>query len=379
MMWACVFPAVLASGLVGPSLALALAAAPEQSVPDQSAPTALEQALGERACAGAQSAGSAGYDLHGVCLGAQLLALRTDFGRDLTRLSTSERKKLDSACSRLQTTQGREAYLDCLQAQLASLPVRRNRVNLPVPADAGVAAVLVGASSNAVPSTALPSSSMSSRALGWAGALLVTVVGAAGIGLFVLRARRARHTCRVCAVRVPKSSDLCPTCRHDAAEALRKAANDRTEQQRAHEEEQRRQREQAEDQHQQAVRAEEEARLYRLQEARGREEAAQREELRQREEDAERRQSAETEGTQAGVGDNAESTLNPYVVLGLAQGASAEEVRAAFEAARARYDPEQVSHLGNDAQELYAAKLLAAECAYQLIAGEIDAPSPTIP
>jgi hypothetical protein len=38
-----------------------------------------------------------------------------------------------------------------------------------------------------------------------------------------------------------------------------------------------------------------------------------------------------------------------------------------------------VSHLGNDAQELYAAKLQAAECAYQMIAGEIDAPSPTIP
>src|SRR5260221_9744938 len=126
MMPACVASAVsFAVGLLlGPSLVLALAAAPQQNAPDLGEPTAIEQALNERACAGAQSVGIAGYDAHGKCLSARLLALRSEFGKDLNRLSAAERKKLDSVCSRFQTTRGREGYLDCLQAQLASLPGR---------------------------------------------------------------------------------------------------------------------------------------------------------------------------------------------------------------------------------------------------------------
>src|SRR5207245_11500116 len=54
-----------------------------------------------------------------------LNVLRSDFGRDLTRLSSSERRTLDSSCNRIRTEQGREAYLDCLRIQLGAMRNRR--------------------------------------------------------------------------------------------------------------------------------------------------------------------------------------------------------------------------------------------------------------
>ena len=74
-------------------------------------------------------------------------------------------------------------------------------------------------------------------------------------------------------------------------------------------------------------------------------------------------------------GDNGESAFDPYVVLGLGQKPSDDEVRAAFEKARSKYDPEEVAHLGADAQEHFAAKLRMAERAYQMLVGEIDTPT----
>jgi hypothetical protein len=309
-----------------------------------------------------------------------LLVLRSEFGKDLSRLSTSERNKLDSVCSRFQTTRGREGYLDCLQAQLASLPARPSRAIPVAPAEPGATAIPVNASLDAVASTALSSSSSSSFPSRTAIALVVTVAGisASALALFVVKARRARHVCRVCAVRVPGTCDLCPACRHNAAEALRRAATERADRQRAHEDEPRRQREQAEEQRQQKARADEDARL--LQEARERErEAREREEaVRQREEDARRQQGEEFQRTQAAVSDDVESAVNPYVVLGLAQNASDEQVRAAFEEARSKYDPELVAHLGADVQEHYASKSRAAARAYGMLTGEVDARAATV-
>ena len=40
-------------------------------------------------------------DAHRQCLSARLLSLRADFGRDLGRLSGSDRRRIDAACARL--------------------------------------------------------------------------------------------------------------------------------------------------------------------------------------------------------------------------------------------------------------------------------------
>ena len=71
-----------------------------------------------------------------------------------------------------------------------------------------------------------------------AGALIALVGG--GGGFIFLRTRRASHKCRVCGASVEASGDLCKSCRHEAAEAVRRAVAERAEHQRAQEEEQQR-------------------------------------------------------------------------------------------------------------------------------------------
>ncbi len=219
--------------------------------------------------------------------------------------------------------------------------------------------------------TVLSASLLSSYPLQSAGALLITIAGSAGVVFFV-KGRRARHTCRVCAVRVPGAGDLCATCRHDAAEAVRHAAADRAAQKRALEDDKRREDVQAEEQRQLKVRAEEEARRRQLEEAHRREhEARLCEEDRQQREEFDRRQAEESQRTRAAASEAA--ALDPFVILGVARGSSDEAIRTAFEVAKLTYDPEEVSHLGIEAQERYAAKLRAAERAYQVLTGDIDA------
>ena len=59
---------------------------------------------------------------YSTCLRTQLLSLRTDFGKDLGRLSVSDRKTVDTACNEVRTASGRDAYLDCVGNQLTGLP-----------------------------------------------------------------------------------------------------------------------------------------------------------------------------------------------------------------------------------------------------------------
>jgi len=221
--------------------------------------------------------------------------------------------------------------------------------------------------------TVLSASFLSSHPLQSAGALLITIAGSAGL-VFLVKARRAQHACRVCAVRVPGAGDLCATCRHEAAEAVRHAAADRAARKQAVEDDKRRETVREEEQHQQKLRAEEEGRRRQLEEAHRREhEARLCEEERQQREDFDRRQAEESQLTRAAASEAA--ALDPFAVLGVAHGASDEAIRAAFEIAKLTYDPEEVSHLGIDAQERYAAKLRAAERAYQMLAGDLDAPA----
>ena len=159
---------------------------------------------------------------------------------------------------------------------------------------------------------------------------------------------------------------------------MRRVATDRAERQRAHEDEQRRLREQAEERRHQKAREEEDARVRRLEEDRRRALEAQHleETVRQREEDARQRQAEEFQRTQAAVHNPADLTFDPYSVLGLTPDASDDDVRAAFDAARSKYDPQQVAHLGFDVRNHYKAKSRAVERAYRML--DIDAGAPAV-
>jgi flagellar biosynthesis GTPase FlhF len=295
-------------------------------------------------------------DAYQECVNAQLLSLRTDFGRDLTRLSATERRRIDAICSKFSSATEREAYVECLNDQLVSLHNRRSRANPDVPAGAPLPPP-----SASTPSTSpAPLARASSRRLGlWIGGALVTVVVAASGVFLALRARRAPRKCKVCGQDVSDSGELCPACRREAAEVLRRAAAERADQQRAQEEEQRRQKEDEEERRRHKARQAEEARLRELEQAREAERARDEEEVRRPEQEAAR--ATEQHQTDLTVGE----VFDPYAILGVPRDASKEAIRAAYEEAKSKYDSDLVSSLGADVQEYFKAKAQAVERAYQ--------------
>src|SRR5712692_1544827 len=169
----------------------------------------------------------------------------------------------------------------------------------------------------------------------WIGATLVTVIVAASSVFLAMKTRRAPRKCRVCGTEVSNPGGLCQKCRHEAAEAMRHAAAERANHLRAQEEEPRRQRE--EEQRRKRARQEEDARV-RQEQARQREE-----EERQREEKA---RQAEEEARQRRQTDAAsQEVFDPYVVLGVPRGATKEDIHAAYQEAKSKYDPDQVAYL----------------------------------
>ncbi len=330
--------------------ARASAAELQPGTPDQSPPTALEQALNEHDCSRLPESGTPDSDAYGRCLSAQLLMLRTDFGRDLSRLSAAERRTLDTACSEIRTTRGRDAYLSCLSGQLVALRNRRNRAK-PAP----VAAASAEPAAMAAPVIAVqPAPAAASRSMMWIGVALATLLVAAAGAFVVMKTRRAvPRKCQVCGKDVPESGGLCPECRHEAAETLRRAAADRVDQQRAQEQEQRRQVEHEEDTRRQRAQLEEDTRMRQQDDARRREEDARQQE----EEDARQRSHA------ADVA--AHEVSDPHSVLGVPRDASPEAIQAAYEAAKVKYDPSQVDGLSPEVQEHYRTKREAVELAYQ--------------
>jgi hypothetical protein len=342
---------VIVWGLVAPFIVMAFGGELQVGTPDPSGSTELEQALIEHVCGSTRLAGAPGTDEYQACLSAQLLTLRADFGRDLSRLSGSERRTLDSVCNNLRATRGRDAYLACLNAQLVSLRSRRNRAN-PGPSEAtALPPLAVSAPSASLAPPALHASPWASGF--WIGATILTVFVAAGGVLLAVKGRRVPRKCRACGRDIPESGDLCQKCRHEAAEAVRGAATERADQ-RAQEEAQHRHVEREEEQRRQKTRQEEEARL-------GQEEDTR---LRHREEDARQRQEEEArQSSQVTV--VSPEVLDPYAILGVPRDASKEDIRAAYQAAKLKYDPDQVAHLSAEVQEHFQAKALAVDLAYQ--------------
>ena len=356
--------ALIVCTLVFAVTAAALGAAQQAGTSEETAATPIEQALIEHVCSVVPPSGGPESDRYLVCLRSQLSSLRADFGRDLGRLSAADRKTLDSVCNRVRNAQGRDAYLDCLGAQLLSIRNKRSRGTsppapeaAPLPTPAEIAAP--GGAPPALPPTAFDLVIVFAGSAGvWIGAIVLIVLAAGGGALFFLKTRRASHKCRVCGSDVPAAGDLCQKCRHEAAEAVRRAAAERAEQARAQEAEQKRQKEQEEEQRREKAQQEDEDRLLhehqqRQEEARKRAEG----ERRQEEEAREQRQSAVVP----------QEEFDPYAVLEVARNASKDDIRAAYEEAKAKCDPAQVAHLGDEVQEHFRLKSQAVERAYQIL------------
>ncbi|HMJ81997.1 MAG TPA: DnaJ domain-containing protein [Vicinamibacterales bacterium] len=336
----------------------AVGVGPQVDRPDAEVPTAIERALMERECVATETVSAESY-AHQHCLDAKLLWLRNDFGRDLSRLSALDRRRIDAACSRLRASDQREAYLDCLSAQLTVVHNRQNRGNTTTPEEA------VMASAATPQSAALPASQQTPQASSWGvfalvGGSTAGLLMVGGVAFVALKSRRTTHPCRVCGV-VVADSDLCPTCRHEAAEALRRAASERAQTQKALEEEERRQRESEAEERERKARDEEEARLRELELAR----------QRQEEEELQRQVQATVSVAATPSPASIEETdvFDPYVVLGVPSEAGPDAIREAYQQAMTKYDPRQVEFLGDEAQAHFKTKAQSIERAYQMLSG----------
>lgn len=351
-------PTIVCS-LMAPFAVFALGTAPQIDARDSEAPTTIERALIERACNAADTPPLAETDARQQCLSARLLSLRTAFGRDLSRLSGADRKGMDAACGPLRTDERREPYLDCLDGQLAALRLRQNRGNRGAPEAAAVAPLPLTAPAAVVAPTANKASPWLSATV--IGGIVGGAIAVVGVALLAVRSRRAPPKCRVCGASV-SHSDLCAACRHEAAEVLRRGVEERAHNQRAQEEEERRQRSHEAEQREQRAHDDEEARMRDQEFAHQREEAA-------------RGRSAEDihEQPHAAVGrigpavEEEEDVFDPYVVLGVSPEASQEDIGAAYQQAKTKYDPDLVSYLGDETQAHFKAKVEAIERAYQVL------------
>jgi flagellar biosynthesis GTPase FlhF len=343
---------------MGPlAVVVALSAAPRlaaQEPPPPPPPSPIEQALIERVCIAALEAA------HDQCVGAKLTALRADFGRDLSRLSVADRRSLDDTCLQARTLEGRDAYIACIDGQLTKIRARMTKGRPAAAAAAASAAV------ESAPVAVAEGEPGEQRATSLVTILVGTTAGvlfAAGVAVLFLRSRRepvVPTNCGRCGAAMPESGSLCVACRREAAEEVRRASAERANQERAQDDVARREREELELREQQA-RFEEEERLRQQELARQREEEEER--LRQDQEEEARRQAAEV--SPAAVQAVQEEETGPWAVLGVARDAGPDEIYAAYQEAKAKYDPDFVSHLGSDAQEHFKNKALAIDTAYQ--------------
>jgi hypothetical protein len=209
-----------------PALALVTVTTASQS-PIADSPGPIEQAVIEHRCTSVRMGTTASADPYHDCLVAQLAVLRSDFGPDLKGLSPTERQSLDRACSRLRAFEGRERYIGCLSNRLAALRNERGVASLPASASAPAAAP-PGSPVDSIPrATPVPTASRVDAPAS-KGVWIVVAAGVLGslAGSVFLRSRRRAvrpAVCRTCGG-ATQAGDLCPRCRHEAAEALRRAA-----------------------------------------------------------------------------------------------------------------------------------------------------------
>jgi hypothetical protein len=327
-------------------------AAGTASAQDEPRPSAIEHALVEYLCRMVHGPTMIGSDVYQSCYAEQLKALREPFGADLSNLTRADRRSLDAWCGKMQAAGDRDAYLACLNRQLVRLKEERaakaksgeavqeepQEIESPAPAEA-IAAV-----------EPPPPPRASSGTL-WLVLAIGGVASAGGTAFMLMRGKRTRFTvCRGCGAAVEGTGDMCANCRHEAAEARRRALAERAEEERL----------QAEKAKLEAERQDEEWRREQAQ----REEAMRlsaEAEQRRREEQEKRLQRARAETM------DREDVFDPHAILGVAPDATADQIRAAYAQAKAKYDPSNYEHLGIELQTHFKAKADAVERAFQVL------------
>jgi flagellar biosynthesis GTPase FlhF len=324
---------------------------------DASAPTPLEQALIEHVCNASRVAGAVESGAYQTCLSLKLTSIRNDFGRDLSKLSVSERQTIDSTCSKVLETGDRQAYVECLSGQLSVISSRRAR-----PAPALPAAAPTPAAAASPDNAALPAAS-SSPSIIWIGIGIGIVVLAASGAFAIMQRRRApgqaaaANTCRNCGAAVDQPGGLCQRCRREAADAARQARAERVELDQTP----------LEDRRQRKAREEEAARLREQERVQQELEGRQRdEEANRREEEARRREEEARRASQAAAAPS-EAAFDPYLTLGVSRDATTEQIRDAYIYAMSKYDLTNVEHLGAELQEHYKTKAEAVEQAFLML------------
>ena len=318
-------------------------------------PTAIERGLLDRACRESAPTES------GKCREEKLTALRADFGKDLAKLKVDDRKKVDSTCSPLLADvalKGRDPYFDCMLDQLTALRSKRKNANAAA-APAAAAPADTPADTPEAPAPP-PPSGMSSTTLVVAG--LGVVVLAGGLAFVVMRARVPRmrkcNTCGVVAVPPESESEMCPNCRKELSESLRKAKAEHAEQARIAADEVKR------EQEREAARREQN-RMRELEERRVREYEEKRE-LEHASKVAEAVRPNEPEPPPSPFDVEA---FDPHAILGVAPGATADAINAAYQTAKKKYDPDLVVHLSEEVQQHYREKAAAVDKAFQTLTG----------
>ena len=333
----------------------AFAGQPNPPAADPALPTPIEEALIEYACGALHPAGAVESDAYLDCRKNQLLYLRTEFGRDLRRLSNTERKTLDTACGDLRASRGQDAYLSCLQAQLTKLPGHGKK-----PASQAVSG---GAAPAAAPGATLPVSPTHETSWPispmWAGVVVAALIaGAAGARAMKRRGTASSGACRVCGAALVDRGDLCQACRREAANTLRRATADRVDQAEAEDDAARRLA--AREIEQQQRERDEQAQRQELQ-------AAEAAKARQQEEEAQRRRDDEARRQRQTDASASADEFDPHAVLGVPRDADRAAIEAAYEEARAKYDLELVADLGVELQDHYRRKGQAAQRAYEML------------
>ena len=336
----------MAASLVGQSLVFALATSPQVNAADAGPPTPKEQALIERACPAAKTAGCVRWPTNDAsrrgCCRCEPISAAISAGCPPPRAASSTRPAV--RCRRRADVKPMSTVSACSWRR-CPLPGRARL--LPAPADAPLPDPAVDA---------VVGGSVDARSGSESSLLSVQPARRA-----VCRWRR-RSEPRSCSSAsrpgapgrcAASAASACPgraiSAWHAGTKRRRRSAAwpaNAPNVQRADEAEQRRHSEHAEEQRQAQLRREEEERLRRLDDARRLEEEA-----RRREEDAR----TAGRGTASAPGPRRRATPTtrhsiPTALSDWRPDAGGDEVRAAYEEARLKYDPDQVAHLGDDAQ-----------------------------
>jgi hypothetical protein len=335
--------------LVAALLVPAGAAAAQDDAPK---PSAIEHALVEYLCRSIQGPTMLGTEEYQSCYTAQLDALREPFGANLAKLTGAERKSLDAWCGPFQAARDRDAYLACLNRQLVRLKDQRAAKAKSAEAAAQAEVLESEPSAPAEAVAALPPQPEGSSGTLWLILAIGGVASAGGTAFVMMRGKRTAQTaCRGCGAPVEGGGDMCANCRHEAAESHRRAIAERAEEERL----------QAETARREAERRDEEARREQARRDETLRLAAQAEQ--QRREDKDRR----LQQAQAQHAAEEAAVFDPYAVLGLTPDATADQVRAAYEQAKGKYDASQYEHFGGELQAHFKAKAEAVERAFQML------------